>query len=60
LPGEHEEVIKMETEPKEPQDVFEENIEEDIYSYEGTEEQLDNGEISSEEAGFMLGYNMMT
>ena len=29
----------------------------DIYSSEGTEDQLENGEISAEEAGFMIGYN---
>ena len=32
-------------------------LDEDIYSSEGTDDQLENGEISAEEAGFMLGYN---
>ena len=32
-------------------------LDEDIYSSVGTEDALENGEISAEEAGFMIGYN---
>ncbi len=46
----------MKEEISEEQDIVAQEAE-DIYSHEGTEDQLDNGEISSEEAGFMLGYN---